>query len=122
MFYPVDSAQNYTGVSEKRFGKGWDVTIVTVDELGLDYYALDPAVKRIALGLAGDSVGAMAALVGNVRRALAVRRVLKRIRPDVAVAMMTQSNVLLALASLGLRGVFNHTSQPWTSRRATWRS
>jgi glycosyltransferase involved in cell wall biosynthesis len=86
-------------------GKGWDVTIVTVDRQGLDYYVLDPAVKRVALDLAGDSAGPLSALAGNLRRVLAVRRVLKRIRPDIAVAMMTQSNVLLALASLGLGGM-----------------
>jgi peptide/nickel transport system substrate-binding protein len=32
MFYPVDSAQNYTGISEDRFGKGWDVTTGTLDD------------------------------------------------------------------------------------------
>jgi peptide/nickel transport system substrate-binding protein len=32
MFYPVDSAQNYTGVSEGRFAKGWDTTSGTLDE------------------------------------------------------------------------------------------
>ncbi|WP_332667273.1 ABC transporter family substrate-binding protein [Aeromicrobium sp.] len=32
MFYPVDSAQNYTGVSEKRFGRGWAVTTGTLDD------------------------------------------------------------------------------------------
>lgn len=32
MFYPVDSAQNYTGVSEDRFGKGWDTTSGTLDD------------------------------------------------------------------------------------------
>lgn len=31
MFHPVDSAQNYTGVSEDRFGKGWNVTTGTLD-------------------------------------------------------------------------------------------
>ncbi|WP_157412907.1 ABC transporter family substrate-binding protein [Aeromicrobium sp. Root236] len=32
MFHPVDSAQNYTGVSEERFGKGWDITKGTLDD------------------------------------------------------------------------------------------
>ena len=32
MFYPVDSPQNYTGVSEDRFGKGWDITTGTLDD------------------------------------------------------------------------------------------
>ena len=32
LFHPVDSPQNYTGVSEDRFGKGWDVTTRTLDD------------------------------------------------------------------------------------------
>lgn len=32
LFHPVDSPQNYTGVSEDRFGKGWDVTTGTLDD------------------------------------------------------------------------------------------
>jgi peptide/nickel transport system substrate-binding protein len=32
MFHPVDSAQNYTGVSEDRFGKGWDITTGTLKD------------------------------------------------------------------------------------------
>lgn len=32
LFHPVDSPQNYTGVSEDRFGKGWDVTTETLDD------------------------------------------------------------------------------------------
>lgn len=32
MFHPVDSAQNFTGVSEDRFGEGWDVTTGTLDD------------------------------------------------------------------------------------------
>jgi len=32
MFYPADSPQNYTGVSEDRFGKGWGVTTGTLDD------------------------------------------------------------------------------------------
>lgn len=32
LFYPADSPQNYTGVSEDRFGKGWEVTTGTLDD------------------------------------------------------------------------------------------
>jgi glycosyltransferase involved in cell wall biosynthesis len=82
---------------------GHEVTIVTVERAELDHYTLAPSVRRMALGLAGDSAGSLAALNGNLRRVIAVRRVLSQERPDVAIAMMTQANVLLAIASFGLR-------------------
>lgn len=32
LFYPVDSAQNFTGIGDDRIGKGWDVTTGTLDD------------------------------------------------------------------------------------------
>lgn len=83
-------------------GKGWDITVVTLAARGLDFYELHPAVKRIALELAGDSSNGLAGLVQNLRRVMALRRVLRQIKPDIALGMMTTANVLLALAAWGL--------------------
>ena len=32
LFYPADSAQNYTGVTEQRFGTGWKTVTGTLDD------------------------------------------------------------------------------------------
>jgi glycosyltransferase involved in cell wall biosynthesis len=84
---------------------GASVTVVTIAGFALDHYQIDPSIRRVALSLDSHSGGILAALVGNLRRVRAIRRVLKQIRPDVAIAMMTQSNVLLAMAALGVRGI-----------------
>lgn len=94
-----------TNLANHWAGGGADVTIVTIAEHSFDHYLLDPSVRRIALSLAGDSAGILAAVSGNLWRVRAVRRVLKELRPDFAIAMMTQSNVLLAMAAAGLRGI-----------------
>jgi len=83
--------------------KGWQVNIVTLAPQSLDFYQLHPTVRRIALGLAGGSANPLAAVINNLRRAVALRRALRQIKPDVAVAMMTTANVLLALAAIGLQ-------------------
>jgi glycosyltransferase involved in cell wall biosynthesis len=82
--------------------KGWQVTIVTLASESLDFYQLDPAVRRIVLNLAGDSSNPLMAIVNNLRRAHALRRVLRNVQPEVSLAMMTTANILLALATLGL--------------------
>ncbi|CAA9891293.1 Glycosyltransferase family 4 protein [Candidatus Methylobacter favarea] len=79
--------------------KEWDITIVTLAQQRLDFYDLHPAVKRIALDLAGESANALAGLLRNVRRVLALRRVLRQLQPDIALGMMTTADVLLALAA-----------------------
>jgi glycosyltransferase involved in cell wall biosynthesis len=109
---------------------GHEVVIVTIEHAGLDHYTLAPSVRRVALGLAGDSAGSLAALGGNLQRVRAVRHVLKQERPDVAIAMMTQANVLLAIASRGLdlRTIGSERTHPaqmpvglmWNTLRRFW--
>jgi glycosyltransferase involved in cell wall biosynthesis len=81
---------------------GWDITVVTVASQAKDFYALDPAVTRISLNLAGTSQNVLAGFWRTARRAQALRRVLRRVQPDVALSAMHTANVVLALASRGL--------------------
>jgi glycosyltransferase involved in cell wall biosynthesis len=81
---------------------GRDITIVTLAGGELDFYELHPAVRRISLNLAGASHGSASGLWQNLRRIAALRRVLWRARPDIALGMMTTASVLLAVAALGL--------------------
>ena len=83
----------------------WDVTIVTLNPESEDFYRLDPRIKRISLNLSGESSGVMDALLQNIRRVAALRRVIKQVRPTVALSMMSTPNVLLAFASHNLTGV-----------------
>jgi glycosyltransferase involved in cell wall biosynthesis len=83
-------------------GKGWDITVVTLAPQSDDFYVLCPAVKRIALELAGDSGNVLDGLWQNLRRVFALRRALHQIKPDIALGMTTTANVLVALATRGL--------------------
>ncbi|MGA8987121.1 ABC transporter family substrate-binding protein [Aeromicrobium sp.] len=46
-FYPVDSTQNFTGIGRDEIGKGWDVTIKTLDEQ-LRFTRITKLDKRLA--------------------------------------------------------------------------
>lgn len=83
--------------------RGWRITIITLAGREQDFYALHPGVRRVALALAGESRGMAGGVVQNVKRIRALRRVLRAERPDVALALMTTANVLLAWAAAGLR-------------------
>jgi glycosyltransferase involved in cell wall biosynthesis len=75
---------------------------VTIASAAQDAYNLDPAVERVALDLQRQGVNAAVTLANNLRRVLALRRQLRAFEPDVAIGMMTVTNVLLALAAMGL--------------------
>ena len=70
-----------------------------------DFYALDERITRCALNLAAESRNPISGLLNNIKRVMAVRKLLHDIKPDVAISMMTTANILLALASIGKRGV-----------------
>jgi glycosyltransferase involved in cell wall biosynthesis len=82
--------------------KEWDITIVTQSPINSDLYKLHPAINRISLAMASESANVLSGLWQNIRRVMALRKVLQQIRPDIALAMMTTANVLLALAAWGL--------------------
>lgn len=80
---------------------GHDVAILTMADVP-DFYPLAPGVIRHRLQGVRTSAHAFEALIAAIRRIIAVRRTLKRERPDIAISMMTGWNVELALATRGL--------------------
>ena len=77
--------------------KGWRITVVTLAAVEADFYKLHPAVRRIALGLAKASGTPLEAAVNNLRRIFALRRCLREVQPDIALAIMSSENVLLSI-------------------------
>jgi glycosyltransferase involved in cell wall biosynthesis len=90
---------------------GWDVTVVTVAPTAHDFYRLDPAVKRESVNLAGGSPDVLSGFVRTVRRVQALRRVLLRVRPDIALSAMQTANVILAMAARGMPGLLTIGSE-----------
>ena len=91
--------------------RGWEVTLLTLASSSQDFYEIHPSVKRVALGLSGESSTPLGAAVANLQRILALRKVLRNVRPDVALAMETHPNVLLGLAATALTRVITIGSE-----------
>jgi glycosyltransferase involved in cell wall biosynthesis len=111
--------------------KGWRVILVTLSNTSNDFYQIAPSIQRIALSLTGESSNTPLAIVSNLRRVFALRSVLRRTRPEIALAMMDKSNILLAMAAYGLHGLVavgsEHIHPPqlplspmWASLRRYW--
>lgn len=83
--------------------EGHEITLVTFTGTTDDFYELDPEIRRIRINLTSLSTGPIAAIGFNLERILALRKLLLTEQPDVAISMMSTANVLLAIASLGLR-------------------
>ncbi len=85
--------------------QGWTVTIATIESASHDFYRVDERVGRVGFGLDGDSRNLLHAFVRNIARIRTLRNLIRETRPDVALAMMTNANVVLSLACRGLPDV-----------------
>jgi glycosyltransferase involved in cell wall biosynthesis len=90
---------------------GWELTVVTVAARTSDFYMLDPAVERVSLDLADTRPNLLAGIVRTLRRVRALREVLRRVRPEVAISAMHTANVVLAAAARGLPGLCTFGSE-----------
>ena len=82
--------------------RGDTVTLVTFEAQTDESYALDPRVRLVALGLAGESATLAAGLRANFRRMAAVRRTIAAAGAKVVLSFEDQTNVVVLLATVGL--------------------
>lgn len=78
---------------------GRDVVLVTLAGSDGDFFPVPPGVRRVALGMAGDSRGIWEAVIRNVSRVRRLRRALAELRPDLVISFVDQMNVLAILAA-----------------------
>jgi glycosyltransferase involved in cell wall biosynthesis len=84
--------------------RGCRVTVLTLAPAETDFFHLDPRVERLQLSFPADPEReVLKSVAANVGRARAIRRVLVRARPDIALGMMSSAAMLLAMAAIGLR-------------------
>ncbi|WP_251862921.1 glycosyltransferase family 4 protein [Achromobacter sp. Marseille-Q4962] len=101
---------------------GREVMVATQADARDDAYSLDPRVRRVVLGTAGEG-GGLRGLLANARRVRALRRVLREFRPDIVLGMMTTASILavLAAAGLGCRVIATeHTHPPSQTLSGFW--
>jgi len=102
--------------------KGWDVTLVTLDDGSVPpFYPVDPGVRHVTLAVSRQSVAGkaltaasagrgpirwlmqskLATLWNMSRRALRVRRGLVALKPDLVISFIDQVNILALLSLVG---------------------
>jgi glycosyltransferase involved in cell wall biosynthesis len=104
---------------------GDEVTLVTLASSQADRYRLDPAVRRIALDVTGDSSHVLAAIGHNIVRIRALRRAIASSRPDAVISFIAESNVRVLIAAAGLRVpviISERTALNGHHMRGVWRT
>ncbi|MGH2447952.1 MAG: glycosyltransferase family 4 protein [Chloroflexota bacterium] len=83
--------------------QGDAVTILTLDDSDTTAFPLDARVSHRALALAAVSGNFIVGLRNNARRLRKLRSEIGRTEPDVIVSVQSRTNILVILATLGLR-------------------
>jgi len=84
-------------------GRGYPVSILTLDRSVEDAYAPDPAVERIALDLGEGSTGLVSAMANNLRRIRRLREAFRERKPGLVISFIDEVNILAVLAASPLR-------------------
>jgi glycosyltransferase involved in cell wall biosynthesis len=82
--------------------RGHRVEVVTTFGRQQDFYRLPQGVGRVALDLAGETSRLADKLAGNLRRIAGLRRAIRAAAPDVVISFLSETNVLVLLATMGL--------------------
>lgn len=94
--------------------RGEDVTLLTLAEVGDDFYSLNPYVKRVGLGLLFPTTGVVSAIRTNILRIKAIRQVINDVQPEVIISFLDRTNVLTLLAAkrTGIPGIVSERIDP----------
>jgi GalNAc-alpha-(1->4)-GalNAc-alpha-(1->3)-diNAcBac-PP-undecaprenol alpha-1,4-N-acetyl-D-galactosaminyltransferase len=84
--------------------KGREVFLVTFDDGSTPpFYPLAAEVKHIPLNILGVSSNSGMGLLNNVKRIWVLRKTIRHVSPDIILSFIDLTNVLVILASLGLK-------------------
>ena len=95
--------------------RGHEVTLATFEMPGVEpFFPVDPRVALRRLAASQFSQDPIAALLKNAARVARLRALLRKIRPDVIVAFMTEANSIAVWAArgLGIPVVISERNQP----------
>ena len=83
-------------------GTDWQVTVVTLSDGTDDVYWLSPSVQRISLVLLQESANTFLRLMNDFRRMFVLRRVLRKTKTQLALAMDGRSQYYAMTGRIGI--------------------
>jgi glycosyltransferase involved in cell wall biosynthesis len=91
-----------TTLANSLYKKGIEVSILTLESKVVDFYEVEPRIKRISLKSQNNIAEKILRIFNPIKKIYEIRKELKKESPDVAIGIMTASNCYLAISALGL--------------------
>ena len=82
--------------------EGHDVTILTMAPAIDNQYSLSAKINQFSLNTEHSSSGLYDAILNNISRVKTLRNAIKKMNVDVVISMMTEANIIAALACINL--------------------
>jgi GalNAc-alpha-(1->4)-GalNAc-alpha-(1->3)-diNAcBac-PP-undecaprenol alpha-1,4-N-acetyl-D-galactosaminyltransferase len=90
------------GLASRLQSRGYQITLLTLDDGGKDKHETASEVKRVFLDVMRNSASKLAALSNNFHRVGLLRNAIRNSQPDVVLSFCDATNVLTLLATFGL--------------------
>ncbi len=111
-------------LADGLLARGYRVEVVTIFGRQHDFYRLPESAERIALDLVGETYRLADKLGGNLRRIAGLRGAMRAAAPDVVISFLSETNVLVLLAAVGLGIpviVTEHIDSRWYPLGRAWK-
>jgi glycosyltransferase involved in cell wall biosynthesis len=105
--------------------RGHEITVITLSDKTGDFHELPPGMRRVALGIRGESATPMSGLWRNLKRLKVLREAVLADAPDAVIPHINQTNVLtiFALPGAGLPVIaVEHSGTLLKSPGRVWRA
>ncbi|GJL80333.1 MAG: amylovoran biosynthesis protein AmsD [Nitrospinaceae bacterium] len=103
--------------------KGWQITLLTMDDGKKLFYELHPAITHRPLAVEGKSSNLFWGLVNNLKRIWVIRKALKASAPQIVISFMKRTNVLVFFATLNFKPplfVCEHSDPHYSRTSGIW--
>jgi GalNAc-alpha-(1->4)-GalNAc-alpha-(1->3)-diNAcBac-PP-undecaprenol alpha-1,4-N-acetyl-D-galactosaminyltransferase len=90
-------------LAEGFLKKGYQVTVLTLDNQQNDFYQLPNEVQRLALSITGYSQTLVHAIVNNIKRIRVLRKVILQQNSDIVISFLDTTNIVTMLALTGTK-------------------
>lgn len=83
-------------------GRGYVVTLITMSSSETDFFVINNNINRISLALQRESSNVIQSVINNIKRIMALRSVIKRVKPGCIISFVDTNNIISIIANIGL--------------------
>jgi glycosyltransferase involved in cell wall biosynthesis len=109
-------------ITDNLVQRGLNITVISLADVGSDFFELASAIVRYKLGMNHECYGVWRKISSYVTTIIALRQLLRSLKPKKVVSFLPTPNILALAASIGLRfeRIVSERNDPYLQKEVNW--